>query len=333
MVGRCHRILRKDDRGHSSLTALALILSASLLFMAFALPLRQNLIRYESSLKRLDALSLANRITGEIIKALKEDPTPEAHGPTDPVWDLIPVLNGKSTHVTLRDISSRLNPNWMRFKLFQETRLAGLIQTGKSPYDLEDRRRTMGFVTDLALWEDCFGTDNLTRYFTLHSWANINVTREEALEELYRLRCGENGAIGFRFRVQKALGEGKLWKGEELREVMGLGADRLYPAVNTLPAMNVHFMEPLLLECLLAYPYRERPLDNHSAKARLILEIRKNRELDRAELIGLIDPGKEQMRVLEYLGCRTWFWEVTIETGDYRILRHIAYDGEQWRIL
>jgi hypothetical protein len=322
-----------SSKGHSSLTVLICIIIISTLFLMASSLLRQNMFESQSMRREWKNLIMKEKILTRVIEELEGDPTPESHSSKDPVWDYVASCQSGETRVELRDLSSRLNPNFMRTKLFEETGLRDLIINGDRPDRIRDIRTEQGFCTDLDFWRNTFGEENLSRFFTLHSWANINVTYEESLESLYRVRKGNGGAIPFRSRIQEGLREKKLWRIEELRQLMGLSAESLYPVINCLPLMNIHHMEPLLLECLLAYPYGGEILENHEALSHLLIDRSKSGEISPLELRALINPSEEQLRVLEYLGTKTWFWELTVSIGEKDYHSIIASYGEGWFVI
>jgi len=307
----------KDQHGHSSLTVLLLLFSFSLIFIASSHFVKAT-IQY--SAKQRHVLELQGEMLEymqEICRELEADETPESHWQGDRVREYLE-NPPQGYQWELIDLSSRLNPNFLRFKLFEETRLRELIQSGDSPEQLDLQRMDRGFSNDLYKdWEEVFGEENLETYFTLYSLANVNVTQEDRLEELYRIRAGDNGANAFRSRIQEGLQQFRLWNEEDLSQVLGREEENLRPVIGVEPLMNVHSIDPFLLEALLSYPYREDPLPDPHSLALTIIELREQNEITPEELKDIIGPTEKQMRVLEYLGTRTSFWELRIESEGY----------------
>ncbi len=323
------RRIIKEDRGNSSVTVLVVILIISSLFLAVSLIAKTSLLRTENLTTQINGERERDLLVEQTIDALEEDTTPESHSQEDPVWDFINADHSPYT-LKLKDISSRLNINWMRTKLFEETDLSRLIISGEHPDSIQARRREEGFTTNLAVWTETFGEENLTRFFTLHSLANVNVTYEESLVEIYTIRHGEGGAQIFHDKIQQGLKEFKLWDREELPPLLGMGEKDVIPVITAMPQMNVHYIDPFLLKCLLSYPYKEDPINNSLLKAQNILDARASREITPGELKSIIAPTEKQLRVLEYLGTQTSFWKLTVSRGEKNWEYAIFFDGENW---
>jgi len=321
-----------NDNGYSSITVLFTLLLLSTLFISAAFMASKMNRQVAQNREVLEIDILMENTCREVMQLLSSDPTPESHSSNDPVWKYITDFNHPFYSLELTDISSRLNINWMRMKVFEETQLKNLIISGESADQLQQKRSLLGFSNDLRVdWQDSFGEENLSQYFTLYSWANINVSYEESLEGLYKQRAGESGATAFRLRIQQGLREFKLWNLEELPEIMGIQSGKLYPVMNVQPLMNIHFIDPFLLQCLLSYPYREEPIDQFQAKTDQLLQLREQREITPGDLEAIIDPNEKQLRVLQYIGCTTGFWSLTLKKEEQTIKQSIIwFDGEQW---
>lgn len=307
------RYFLKDQKGHSSLTVLLLLMSFSLLFIASSRVVKEGIFLGSRMRKELSVRAEMNIMAKEVCLLLEEDETPESQSLMDPVWDYME-NPPEGVQWELKDLSSRLNPNWMRLKLFKVTDLGNLITSGESIEQLDQRRMDKGIGTSLEEdWTETFGEENIERFFTYYSLANINVTQEDRLEEIYRKRLGDGGASAFRSRIQDGLREFRLWNEEDLDVVLGMEGEELQPLVGVDAQMNVHWIDPFLLEALLSYPYREEPLADPHSIALSILSLRDQQELDAEQLKGIIGPNEKQMRVLEYLGTATYFWELSIE--------------------
>ena len=330
---RDYKISIHSQEGHSSLMILLVILLISSLFMAASVHIRQSMGDTHRAVKDMESRRVKEEILGQVLIELESDPTPDSHGLGDPVWDYISSCQTRDLSVELKDISSRLNINFIGTKLFEETALKDLIINGSHPDVIRSRRSQEGFCSNFTLWEEIFGHENLKRFFTLYGWANINVTYEESLEELYRLRIGDGGAVAFRSRIQSGLSEKKLWSAEELPLILGIEGPNLYPVINSLPVINVNFAEPFLLENLLSYPYSEESLTDPLLKAMDIQNRRETREISPGELRSIINPKKAQMRIMEYLGTQTWFWELSIIREEREFRSVIAGYGEGWFIV
>jgi hypothetical protein len=92
----------------------------------------------------------------------------------------------------------------------------------------------------------------------------------------------------------------------------GVLYDTLYPYITTAPLMNIHFVEPLVLESVLTDP--DYGLSAGGAKAKQLLEMRESRELTEEDVTNVLGIGKAD-RLYYYFGTITWFQEINIAKG------------------
>ncbi len=260
-------------------------------------------------------LSLENRAE-DVVAALAADPTPRSDSPLDPVWSLIGTTED-GVHLSLSDVSSALNPNWVQKNVFSKTTLRSALKTEGNADVLQQRREDKGFSESLGdAYGDLFVEGALGRYFTAYGYANINVTDEFALQKLYALRTGDSAAAEvFHAQVQRLLMEQRVLKPDELRTFLGSAYDAMYPVVNAEPCMNAHFVDPDVLTALLSYPELKVP---HPAEAaRQIIETRGQTELSAEDLARIIGAPPTS-RIYQYLGVVTWFWRISASEGSRR---------------
>ncbi len=246
-----------------------------------------------------------------IAAALAQDPTPASDSRFDPVWDAVSAPGLADVTVSLKDVSSALNPNWIQKNAFTKTGLKSLLQNPSAADILQQRRFDKGFFTDLqTAYGDLFAEGALAKYCTPYGWPNINITDEFALQKLYALRTGnEAGADVFHGRIQGLLMEQRLLKPDQLRDFLGLDYDALYPVMNVEPSMNVNFVDQRILSDLLAYPDLRVP--HPQATAQAILDTRAAREVTAADLHRLVGVSDDN-RIFQYFGVTTWFWQIDV---------------------
>jgi hypothetical protein len=308
-----------SDRGYASTTALFLLFFFSLMGIGLSVLAGQGFLLEKREADKDASLVLLSRKAEEILEALAKDESPGESSLRDAVWQQAEAVKGEGYEVVLEDVSSRINPNWVRKNLFEKTGLDRLFKEGKTAGDLQQHREDHGFFSDLQEgYGDFFGEKGLERFFTPYGYANINMTDEFSLRKLYTLRTGRPGEP-FRGRIQELLREKKILAAEELKNFLGADHESLYPVICTEAMMNVHFLDPYLLEEILSYPDYE--IENGREKALLLVGIRDGRELKQEELPALLGTEKTN-RVFEYLGVVTWFWGLRIarERGELRLV-------------
>ncbi|OHD68458.1 MAG: hypothetical protein A2177_03515 [Spirochaetes bacterium RBG_13_68_11] len=310
--------MRRPQEG--SVSVLVLVLLTLLAAAAGgAASLLQVSLRYLRASEDASAMRRSlEREADRVLAALAADPTPGSDSPLDPVWSVLAVPEGDGVALELDDVSSALDPNWVQKNLFNNTGLASLLRSPEAADELQQRREDRGFSLDLPeAYGDLFAEGVLDRYCTAYGTANINVTDEFALRTLYTLRTGDAAAAeAFHARVRQLLREQRVLRPDELQAFLGLGYDALYPVMNAEPCMNVHFLDPVILTELLAYPALAVPHPQESALA--ILESRTRSELSGTELPRLI-AAPAASRIYQYLGVVTWFWRLTVAAPNARL--------------
>ncbi|MDR3124250.1 MAG: hypothetical protein LBU16_10810 [Treponema sp.] len=282
------------------------------------------------------ALSLANReknetavrkamegLLNEALAALRSDPSPEVNGVDDPLW----LLNGKRADgytVTILPSSDRINPNLARKNLLEKTRLEFLFRPGENADKLQQFREDTGLHLGGEAFADFFEEGIFKKYFSPYGWANINLIDEFAARQLGTALTG-NPAQGedLREKARLLLTERRLVDREALPFFLGASQAELWPFVNAEPLMNVNFVEPLILEELLAYAeYGIKRPEEQSAE---ILSRREAEGISAGDLSALLEIGASHP-LNHYLGSVTWFWEIAItaEDGEAPSLRAVV---------
>jgi hypothetical protein len=248
----------------------------------------------------------------DIAKDLRSDPTPDTNSYDDPIW----AWDGKNLGaytVSLRPLSDKLNPNFIRKNLFEKTALSALLRPGKNADGLQQFREDFGLSLAGDAYADFFEKDVLNTCFSPYGWANINLKDEFAARKLGEALTGsfEKGEM-LRENIQFLLMNRTLMDRKDLPIFLGESYDELYPFINAEPLMNINFIEPVLLQELLAYP------DYHIAHPdRACEELIRRRDagaLDNADVLVLLGID-ENNPLSHYLGSVTGFWEISIRGG------------------
>jgi hypothetical protein len=315
--------MRRAQEGSASVLVLVLLtmLAAA---AGGAAGLLQGSLRYLRASEDASAMRRSlEREADRVIAALAADPTPGTDSPLDPVWSVVGAPGGEGVVLSLADVSSALDPNWVQKNVLSRTALKSLLSSAGAADELQQRREDRGFSLDLpGAYGDLFAEGALDRYFTAYGTANINVTDEFALRALYALRTGDAAAAeDFHARVRQLLRGQRVLRPDELQAFLGPGYDALYPVMNAEPCMNVHFLDPLILTELLAYPALAVPHPRESALA--ILETRTRSELSSRDLLKLV-AAPDASRIYQFLGVVTWFWRLTVATRNARLELVIA---------
>jgi hypothetical protein len=310
--------MRCAQGGSASVLALVLltVLAAG---SAAAAAVLQGSLRYQrSSESAAGARRALEREANRVLAALASDPTPSSDSPLDPVWSVAAAHGEDGVRLELADVSSAIDPNWIQKNVLTRTGLRSLLSSPEAADELQQRRSARGFSLDLdGAYGDLFVEGALGRYGTAYGTVNVNVTDEFSLRRLYALRTGDAvAAEAFHGRVQQLLREQRMLRADELPALLGPGYDALAPVMNVEPCMNVHFLDPMILEELLAYPALAVPRPRESAQA--ILASRGRSELSAADVARMV-AAPAGSRIFQYLGVVTWFWRIAAAKGGARL--------------
>lgn len=246
------------------------------------------------------------------VALLERDETGDADGPNDPVFAFGSDDSGGIKR-SVRDASSAVNANFIRKAMLEKTTLSGLLAPDKTPAELQQFREDFGLSPSVEAYAAYFTEEARKSAVTGYGWANLNVSDEFALRKLCATATGsEAAAEAFHGQVQALLREKRLLKKTELAVFLGSNYDELYPFVNVEPAMNVNFVPASVLRAVVAYP--DYGIPSPEARANAILSARESGDIAPAQLRGLLGVD-ETSPLLQYLGCRTWFWEFRAERG------------------
>jgi hypothetical protein len=210
----------------------------------------------------------------------------------------------------------------VRKAVFEKTALQDLLIPGKTADELQQYREDSGLSPFDGAYKTFFTEEAMKNSVTGYGWANINISDEFALRKLCAAAtASEAFAEILHGKVQQLLIEKKLLGREELAFFLGTRVAELFPLMNVEPAMNVNFVDPLILRELIAYP--DYHLSGATAKADSILSTRLGREIKPQDLSFLFGVEANHI-LLQYFGCRTWFWEISAEKDNRRCVLVVA---------
>lgn len=264
--------------------------------------------------------SLLESAVFELIDQLSSDPTPESDSAHDPVWQWLENREDDSVQLELNDISSRFNLNFVRTKMLEESEFGSLMIDSHTPEELKLYRVEWGFASDL---HKAYGTyykeEDLDRFFTIYSYANLNVSYEDSLKKLYESRVSDTGSQNFLAKVQKLISEQEMADESRMNTMLGGNRDKLYPLINIESLINVNFAEERILNAVLSYPYGGESHKNGSDYLEILTAERTTMELTPDRLQSLFQLEDHYLRIPQYLGCKTWFWKITAELNDHEL--------------
>ncbi|MBN1409587.1 MAG: hypothetical protein JW969_01990 [Spirochaetales bacterium] len=331
----------KYNNGSASVIVVSFVTFVTVILVGLVFIVEASLSLEAVVQKKFDARKEMIKKAEEVVQEILKDDTPVNDSPFDEIWNYI----NDNPDVKLRDAGSLLNPNLLDIPMIKHinTRFGGslFIEEGdKIIDDFKTYRNDEGFQLDLATgFRDYLQKDAVEEFCTPYTYFNINTTYEYALQEFYKVRTGEEAAaeVFHTNVIQKMLYEKKILDTQDKMinylEDKGVNTstiDELLPLLTAEPAMNVHFVPDAILYAILSYPDFKITAPITKADA-IINEVKTNEDgLTKSTLQSIIGPLTEYPapRVYQYFGVTTWFWEITIEQGDYKLRWIIARKPE-----
>ncbi len=306
-----------NDDGFYSFQTLLIILFVSIIALSTGTGVSFTIILLDKNTRNREERALLQNEVSEIIKHFYKDLSPEADSAFDPVWAYIDEKRGIYRKLQLTDISSRVNINAVHPLFIQRTDLKSLLKNGVTVEDFRALRNSTGpWTCSSGGFNGIFQKEAAERYFTCFGLMNVNTAYEFSLQKMFELLTGDRGAAEvFHTFIADSLQKKKLITAEELSSVFKNYMPVISPLIGTEPDMNINFVPDFILRAILDYPYGGRTLKNKSEILEDILSARSTGEIDTAELRGLVKiESKAQEKIFQYLGTKTRFWEIDMET-------------------
>jgi hypothetical protein len=248
-----------------------------------------------------------------VVAALAADPTPEVSSFDDPVWSFHGRM-GKNYLITIEAESDRLNPNFIRKDVFENTALSVLLKPGVSAADAQKFREELGLSLAPDAYTALFNDADYRQYFSGYGWANINLLDEAAAQSLALSLTGSaHDAAELRDVIEWLLMDRQLVDRAALSNTLDTQYDQLFPFVNAEPLMNVNFIDPFILRALVACP--DYGVSSPDIRCEKLLKLRESQSVDTETLLAVLGIGHDNL-LSYYLGSVTWFWRVTFTSED-----------------
>lgn len=306
-----------SDNGSLAPQTLLMLFFISIIAIAASRIASHVILAEQRALARIELRERMVAMRDSVLEDLTEDASPEADTRRDPIW----AWDGKTEgdlSVSIRSLSSSLNPNFVRKELLDRTDLENLLLPGKTPDDLQQWREDNGLSLTHDGYSDFFSRPDFDQYLSCYGWMNINVVDEFAARTFaIDITGSEAAGDGLRDRVRNILTTQKPIEREKLSTALGSLYDDLYPFVNAEPLYNVNFIEPFILEQILSY--KEYKVKNPLGIAKSILSARDSDGLTPEQLRGILGIDKTH-RLFYLLGTTTWFWEIRIQSPHEELI-------------
>lgn len=264
--------------------------------------------------------------------------------PNSPHGDLEDAMNraaaeqiGESTDAEqfswdVEDISSRLPMNWVHPKLLEQDELSSLFQDGAGSGAFRDARGELGPVLDFqAGYGELLSREAVETLTSAYAPANINVSYPDSIRQLAQIRTGDSSFADRLFeRIQQGLIDRTIWKEEELSELLNPYTEQLQGLMTTRGMMNVNYVPEEILLAVLYYPYGDESIPEFRGAFDEILTLRKRQAIDEVllkDMLSLEEVLEDRplaQRVIGYLGDCSWFWKLSLHSGELTLEIRIA---------
>lgn len=305
-----------NDQGSIAPHVLVLLLFIAALLSA-AIPLISTAMMQCG--RAITTYTVQEKLEKEVMKVIDEleaDRTPDTDWHGDIVQEYCNVAN-RAIKVHLDDISSKINPNYIRKKMLEQTKLRTLLRPNSTVELLQQYRFDQGPSTDSAHYKQFFRPD-AAAYLSYVGWANINTTDEFMLQKLFEILSGSSvDAEEFHKKVQNALEQQIIFDEEDLFIYFGDYAYTMWPIINATPWFNVNFVDPLILKALIEYP--DYSIADAERKTNQLLALREEKELSSMDIASFLGIGTDHA-LMQYLGGTTSFWDISAQ------MKNITYN-------
>lgn len=300
-----------NREGNASVTVLVFLFVLSAIFISAAFFMRSIIgFVWQSDFVSADRMLLRDE-AARLLGIMCEDPTPEADSPLDPIWTEIKLAGGGEIDISLEDIASRINPNQAYDYLLNA---AGVFKPPVN-YDLFHKMRidTGPTLRLRSEYDEYFTEEALETLLSVYNYFNINTSNEGMLYKLFELRTGKKAeSTPFSSSLRSMRTEKKLVTRESIGMLLGTDLESVYPFIGCEAEMNVNFVPRPVLAAVIGTAKTAFKLELKDGVIDAIISTRDNSEITDAQLAGLLGPKSRNTILESYLGCRTWFWRLSL---------------------
>jgi hypothetical protein len=293
---------RRAARGFASLVSIGAIFLITGLVAAWALPFRYRVQDEQAMRERWNAKAALEAEAASILERLSD----ATRGRTE---DMLTFELPESAR--LEDTGSRINLNWVRKYVLQDSPALLALFKGGSPDELQALRQKSRLGTSVAAYSVFFDQPALDRYFTARSPMNVNTVDEFAFE-VVMARATSDPASGSAWREklrELRLSNKRLRDEGELRSWLGADWDKAELFATTVPEWNANTLEPFLLGAVLACS--DFAIADPASAASAIIAARAGRYLSDADLRTILGLGEDNP-IWAHLGTRTGSWTLYV---------------------
>ena len=312
------------NKGNTYITIIIIFFIISGIFLSLALFARTIISFFSQSKQNYTTKNMLKQEANRLIELLLADSTPEADSKFDPIWEEIKLILDKNIRVDLEDISSKVDLNHISVDLLKS---AYFLKAKADLSSFNNFRKNLGlsynFINDYKYY---FDKDILEEYCTEYSFYNINISDDYMLYILFKIRSSnESEANHFYSLIKSKRNDNIIINEQKLREVLSNNYNILYPLINTLPQFNINFINETLLYWLVKSVKEQFKLNLDESFINVLLNQRNYSEIKPEYLSEIIKPNFKNTILEQILGCKTWFWRLSLKKDNIKYIGIICY--------
>lgn len=302
-----------DNRGSISIQVLFLLVALVIIAGGFVFYYTTITGIYQRELKKEQLRGNLIKEVGQVLVLINEDKTPLVNSFHDEYYKYKP--QDSTIELSLKDESSKINPNWVRIQFLERSVLASIITEPGFLSEMQQKRFDSGFYMDVkAAYVDYFQEEAFSELLGPFSYLNLNTADEFVIERI-TLEITGNSVLAANLRnysVQK-LREQKLFSKEEAKNILNGIDEKLLKVITIAPQINVNTAAEEILRAVILYPAYNIPFAQEGLSR--ILNERDRNDISPQQLQEILGCPADH-HVFTYLGTETWFWSLQLKKGD-----------------
>lgn len=301
--------------GSATLYSLIALSFSSLLLSALVGPqiiMGRRIATYEADAQRKQQLEEA---VMSVLSILSSDPTPRVDAPVDPLWTTISQSQSQPVLLSIKDVSSSLNLNTIGINWLSQNPIAVEMASTGAVGEIQ-KLRSSGGISPRTNLEGIVPRDAVGSIFGIYGYAHPRLIDKEGLEVLLKPRLGDLSSA----LAERIVSYGNVDEENHFHSMFGEDLGQAAPIVSPRPLINIHFIDERLLRIVLSLQFNGEPLPNPDVALDAIISVRRFREITSESLRSMIDIEEGQDEVFAFLGVQTWFWQISAEDSEKRII-------------
>lgn len=305
----------RKNNGFSSIEILCLLFFVGVLSLGAYGLLNQYKIRVSRKAAELKERERFESICDCVLEEIRKDKTNNSDSKFDPFF-LLNETNVDDVKIKIRDLSSLINPNFFPFELLDDTNLGTFFESKKPFSSLADQIADRGLIFTYDDIEEYLSPEIFQTYFSPYGIACFNIASRQGFEKLLENVLSNKASSIYLGQKRDELHRNQqmIQNETELKLVYGIALDDIYPYISLNQPMNIHFVEPIVLEAVLSYPKFNIP--SWKSKSDLLISLRNSHELSEEDLMNCLGVSKSDP-LYYFFGTKTWFWEIELSNDKY----------------